>query len=213
LNTDANFLNATSGPNTIKGVFICPGGATIDDGGTAITIANALLAPTGSGVSTIAVANGGSGYVGAPMVSILGGSGTGLATFTVRQAGATTFGGTIADGAGNGTHQVALVLSGSGTLTLSGIDTYTGITEVLSGKLVVTSPAAIKDGNNLYVGSAGSFFALVVDAATAAVPEPGTMALLAAAVAMIAAARRRMSLRFDVQIQDDGLGAFGDRNF
>jgi autotransporter-associated beta strand protein len=348
LNAGSSFLNATSGPNTIKGVYIYPGGANIDDSGTAITVANALLAPNGNGVSTIAVANGGSGYVGAPMVSILGGSGTGgataianmvddgtgqgtykvasitvtnpgvyiaspssvtlsgggavtaasgftistsanagggltksgsgsltfsgsnsysggttisggtlklanaaalgtggltlgggsldlagfsptvsslagaagavtnsgssLATLTVRQTGSSTFAGTIADGANNGTHQVAVVLSGSGTLTLSGIDTYTGITEVLSGKLIVTSPAAIKNGNNLYVGSPGSFFGPVVeaapipdatDAATETVPEPETIVLIAAAGTLIAALRRRQLLRLKVQIQDD----------
>jgi autotransporter-associated beta strand protein len=338
LNTGVNFLNATTGPNTIKGIYIYSGGAIIDDSGTAITIANSLLAPTGSGVFTIAVANGGSGYVGAPMVSILGGSGTGgatavanmvddgsgqgtykvasititnrgdyaappstvtlsgggattsasgftistsanfggsltkagsgtltlsgtnsysggttisggtlkmansaalgtgglalgggtldlagysptvaslagsagavtnsgtgLATLTVRQTGSTTFGGTIGDGANNGTHQVALVLSGSGALTLSGTDTYTGITEVLSGNVIVTSPAAIKNGNNLYVGSAGLFFAPVVaepaisaapDAATSPVPEPGSMILLTVGAVLLATWRRQSS--------------------
>ncbi len=124
-NAGASFLNATSGPDTIKGVYIYPGGATIDDSGTAITIANALLAPTGSGVSTIAVANGGSGYIGAPMVMITGGSGTGGATAMANMA---------SDGSGQGTYKVASI-----TITNPGVYTAPPTTVALSGGGAVTS--------------------------------------------------------------------------
>ena len=125
VNAGASFLNATSGPDTIKGVYIYPGGATIDDSGTAITVANALLAPTGSGVYTIAVANGGSGYLGAPMVTITGGSGTG---------GATAVANMVSDGSGQGTYKVASI-----TITNPGVYTAPPTTVTLSGGGATTS--------------------------------------------------------------------------
>ena len=87
----------------------------------------------------------------------------------------------------------SLFLSGGGTLTLSGTNTYAGGTDVLGGELIVTSPQGIEDGSSLYVGAAGSIFAPVVPdspvsapAADVAVPEPGTWALLAAGIACVA---------------------------
>jgi len=59
------------------GIYLYPGGATIHDGGFAIAASAPLLAPTGYGVSSIPLANGGSGYIGAPLVSITGGTGIG----------------------------------------------------------------------------------------------------------------------------------------
>jgi len=53
------------------------GGATIDSGSAAIRINQALLAPRDLGVTSIAVANSGAGYIGAPIVWITGGSSTG----------------------------------------------------------------------------------------------------------------------------------------
>lgn len=94
----------------------------------------------------------------------------------------------------------SLYLTGGGTLTLSGSDTYTGGTNVFAGELIVTSPQGIQDGSNLFVGSAGSFFAPPVPsfaggaslASAAPVPEPGTLALLSAgAAATLAVLRRR----------------------
>jgi autotransporter-associated beta strand protein len=98
----------------------------------------------------------------------------------------------------------SLLTTGGGTLTLSGTNSYTGITEVLGGTLVLTSPSGIADGNDLYVGTAGAFFAPVVPApvvgagaAVTAVPEPGTLALLATGgvAAVVAIWRRRRITR------------------
>jgi autotransporter-associated beta strand protein len=47
------------------------GGAVIDTNNFNITLPGNLLAPTGNGVSSLPVTTGGSGYVGAPMVTIL----------------------------------------------------------------------------------------------------------------------------------------------
>ena len=92
----------------------------------------------------------------------------------------------------------SLVYNGGGTLTLTGTNTYSGGTVVNSGEMIVMNPAAIEDGTNLTVGVGPVFPAPVVLApvagsAAAAVPEPGTLALIAAAALSIGILRRRGS--------------------
>ncbi|MBI5688234.1 MAG: autotransporter-associated beta strand repeat-containing protein, partial [Verrucomicrobia bacterium] len=67
----ANFMQGLSAAT------IYQNGAFIDTFTNAITIGQNLQAPTGYGLSSIAIANGGAGYIGAPNVVISGGSGTG----------------------------------------------------------------------------------------------------------------------------------------
>ncbi len=121
-------------------------------------------------------------------------------------------GAVVVDGGATGAFTSAAPIDGSGslfklgggTLTLSGSDTYTGGTNVFAGALIVTSPQGLKDGSNIYVGSPGSVFAPPLPSfaigtsavsaapAIAPVPEPGTLALLAAgAAATLAALWRR----------------------
>ncbi len=84
---------------------------------------------------------------------------------------------------------------GTGTLILSGSNTYSGGTDVASGTLIAMNSASIPSGTSLIVGSGGAFtFAPATTLAPAAsnvasasltvspVPEPGTIALLLAAV-------------------------------
>lgn len=96
-----DFVPATNTLAYINGSFgSFAGGAVIDTAGFAITIAEDLLAPTGEGVSVLAVTDGGSGYIGAPYVSIVD-SGTGV--------GATAIADMVDDGTGNGTLKVASI--------------------------------------------------------------------------------------------------------
>ena len=124
-------------------------------------------------------------------------SGTTNVTLTVSQSGSSTFAGTIADGP---TNNVALVVN-SGVLTLTGTNTYTGGTSVTGDAvLIVTSNQSLADGSSLSVGSgAGSFApgipASAAVASAAAVPEPGTFAVLAAGAAAALLLRRRMGRR------------------
>jgi autotransporter-associated beta strand protein len=75
---------------------------------------------------------------------------------------------------------------GTGTLILSGTNTYSGVIDVMHGTLLITTPYALHDGANLTVGNSNLFFSPVVPSAAAAevtaVPEPGTYSLLAAAM-------------------------------
>jgi autotransporter-associated beta strand protein len=92
----------------------------------------------------------------------------------------------------------ALNFGGGGTLVLSGSNTFSGGTFVTGGRLIVAAPYSLLNGANLTVGNAGAFPAAVVaDVATSAeslaavVPEPGTVAVLAAAALMLLCHRAR----------------------
>jgi autotransporter-associated beta strand protein len=121
------FLSESNGNYSTGGleVFVFPGGATIDNGGFKLiggaNLQAPLYAPTGSGVSTITL-NGdqGSGYIGAPAVTI---NGVG--------SGATAVANMVPDGAGK-------LKIGSITVTSAGVD-YASIPSItLSGGGTVT---------------------------------------------------------------------------
>jgi len=84
-------------------------------------------------------------------------SGAGTTTFTVNQSINTTFSGVISNGA---TRVLALVKTGSGTLTLAGTNTYTGATAVSNGTLAVSgalssSAVTVCTGAAFAAGSTG----------------------------------------------------------
>lgn len=80
-----NFGGGTLKANTSQSQFlqsltyatVYPGGAVVDSSTTSVQIAQCLLSPTDYGVSGIGLLYGGLGYIGAPVVVISGGSGTG----------------------------------------------------------------------------------------------------------------------------------------
>ncbi len=89
----------------------------------------------------------------------------------------------------------------SGKLILTGSNSYT-IATVSGGTLVVANRDAIRDGTDLTVGHSASFPSPAVadsagpyDLAVAPVPEPGTLALLAAGLVAAALAGFGRSLR------------------
>ena len=88
-----------------SGAYAYSGGAIVDTNGFNSTLAGVLRAPTGEGVQSIAVSNGGSGYLSAPLIKIAGGSGV----------GATAVANLVDDGTGNNTFSI-----GSITITSPG---------------------------------------------------------------------------------------------
>jgi fibronectin-binding autotransporter adhesin len=161
------FLNSAN----ITGVYVYGGGATIDNGGNNVTVGNALLAPAGQGVTSVSMTGGrgGSGYIGAPAVELLGGGGVG-ATAVATVSGGVVTGITVTNpgtgytgtpsayilggggsGANAGTISVAnnssgsVTFAGTGVTSLTAQSTYTGSTTIAAGttvKLGVAAPVA-----------------------------------------------------------------------
>ncbi len=162
------------------------GGAKIDTNGQNITIAQPLLAPTGSGVSTIAVTDGGEGYITAPSVQIAGGTGagaTGVATLTNGRvtgisitnpgtgyvAGDALFasidGGGASIPASLGNINLAansttggLNKLGAGVLTMSGASTYAGATTISSGTLLLNGTGSVNGSSGITINGTGARF-------------------------------------------------------
>ncbi|MGO9108840.1 MAG: beta strand repeat-containing protein [Thermoguttaceae bacterium] len=93
-----------------------------------------------------------------------------------------------------------LTMVGPGKLILAGSDTYMGGTTVAAGTLVLTSSSAVVEGSELTVGAnASSIFSGAAAAQAAsrvsAVPEPGTLALLIAGLAVGFGAWRQRKVR------------------
>jgi autotransporter-associated beta strand protein len=159
--------------------FVQSGGGTIDNGGFNTTVASALQAPTGSGVTNITLGGTLTGYVGAPVVKITGGGGTGataIANFdpttgtitgiTITSAGSGYTsdptitllggGGTIGAGAGastaTATATIGSVSSGGMTFTGSGTTTLTGA-NTYTGATNVNAGTLVYSGATSTVGS------------------------------------------------------------
>jgi len=149
------------GGSNIDRATIYANGATINTDANNINFLQALLAPTGSGVTSIPITANGTGYIGRPVVYITGGGGTGatamadydpvsqtVTNITVTSPGynyttAPTV--NISGGGGTpptlGTVLIGSVASGgftktgAGMLTFYGANTYTGLTSIDMGIL------------------------------------------------------------------------------
>ena len=150
----------------LTAAYVYGEGGTINTNSQDITIGQALLAPTGSGVSSIAV-SGGTGYINTPIVTLVGGGGVGAtAVATIDSSGnltgitVTNPGtgytsapvATLTGGGGTGAVVGAITIAanssggltktGAGTLSLTGASTYTGTTAVNAGTLTFTNTLA-----------------------------------------------------------------------
>ena len=175
------FSGATGGVTSIQSIssfnFTTLGPNNILPAATALTISNGTLDLFGASQTVASLSGPGT----------VTNSGSNLSTLTVSGSNlsSSTFSGTINDGSS----QVALAVTGSGTLVLSGTNTYTGGTTVSGdGTLIATNSEAVADGTSLAVGDPSLLALLpaavvpapVASAAVTPVPEPGTLALLAA---------------------------------
>ena len=160
--------NNTAFMSGLTAARIYAGGATIDDGGYAITIAQPLLSPvTGNGVSLAGMTFSGKGFIAPPIVEVAGyGNGaSAVATIdisgnieavTLTSPGANyhmgtptlTFfggGGTVTQTGSASTApntSGGLTKIGAGTLTLTGTNSFSGGTVVNNGRLVLVTGAS-----------------------------------------------------------------------
>ncbi len=186
---------STTMPITLNGsaaTNINPSGGEINLGGTISgtkglqEIGSGVLLLTASNTysGATAVAGGtlqlgdGTANVGSLAGNISTASGA-VVLFDVPNAMSETFSSAIT---GSG----SLVLDGPGSLTLSGTGTFTGGTTDEDGALILANSGALASGSGLTVGNPSIVAALIVPPAISgppavAVPEPGTLALLALA--------------------------------
>jgi len=144
--------------------MVFSGGAVIDTQAYNVTVAQPLLAASGTGVASIPVNASGSGYLAAPVVQITGGSGSGATAIATVNSGTisgivvtnpgtgyspsdtltfTLVGGNPTSAATLGTPTWAanssggLTKLGTGALALTASNTYTGTTTVTTGTVQV----------------------------------------------------------------------------
>lgn len=189
----------------INGPFgLFNGGAIIDTADQNCLVESPLLAPTGDGISALTVADGGSGYIGAPYVAIIG-DGTGAAaianmipdgagglkvgSITVCNPGIgyTTAGTSFSfeggapsvpatPGAATTTPNTSggLIKSGAGRLTLAATNSYTGPTLVNSGTLRVNG--ILDGGSAVTVGGSGALGGIGVIGGIVTIQNEGMLA-------------------------------------
>ncbi len=195
--TGSSYLNLNGGTvqaaatllnliQNLNGAYVYPGGAAIDTTNLNVRVPQSLLAPPGSGVTSVALTGSGAGYIGEPYVVFSGGGGgTGATARAVINPAAGTvtaiqitnpgFGYTTAPTvalAGGGYTAAAtlgtvalsanasggLTKLGSGMLTLAGTNTYAGTTTISNGLLILGVANALPVGASVNV--AGGTYSL-----------------------------------------------------
>jgi len=175
LNFNGGTLKAGTAGNTsflssLGAANVYSGGGTIDNNGQAITIAQALLAASGTGVTWVALSSGGAGYIVPPRVVFVGGTttsgllsnaATGYATIDPI-TGAVT--GIVITNPGSYTSTtgltVQLVGGGTGTagatlgaLTINGGNSSGGLTFQGAGTTTLTGASTYTGGTGITAGT------------------------------------------------------------
>jgi autotransporter-associated beta strand protein len=170
LTTGGSGTFVLAGTVNISGNTNVPVGTLQVDGALTTPVMNITLSPSGTGTGTGQLAGSGT-------ITLTGDN------LYYNSSGKSNFHGTLT----STTTAAGLEVDG-GTLILSGSNnSYLGGTTVDAGTLTVTNAAALPDGASLTVGAGGTFIfdpsaagAPVASSTISPVPEPGTLALLAA---------------------------------
>ena len=166
----------------LTNAYVYPGGAVIDDGGFAITIAQPLIAPTGGGVSAtgLTVASS-SGFIDTPIVQISGDGSGAMGVATVDYSTGKLTGITITNPGNGYTSSATITLVGGGvgstaTFTYPNTggtsmaivaNTSGGLTKLGSGTLTLTA-------TNTYAGNTTINNGTLLAAITASLPNYAT---------------------------------------
>jgi autotransporter-associated beta strand protein len=138
--------NTYTGATTVSAGTLKAGSTGAFSSSSAFTV-NATLDLGGNNSLIASLAGNGSGIV----------TNSGGSTATLTAGGnntSTAFAGVIQDG----TSSTALLKSGSGILTLSGINTYTGATTIGAGTLALTGTGSIATSSGVNLTNAGTTF-------------------------------------------------------
>ena len=140
----ANGSNATFVQGLTK-AYVYSGGGTVDTQTNTVTIAQNLLAPTGSGLTAIPVNAGGAGYQAAPIVKITGGGGTGATAIATLDNAGLVNAIIITNPGVDYTSAPTVTLVGGGFTTIAALapatfaaNTAGGLTKISNGTLALT---------------------------------------------------------------------------
>ena len=166
LNFNGGLLQASAASagfiTNIAPAFVYTGGAIIDSSNFSISAMVPLVAPAGYGVTNIAIANGGVGYIGAPIVQINGGSGMGATAIAIVDltTGDSRYGqvtNIVITSYGSGYQSndaLSINLVGGGALQAAQLGTFSFGTNSAAGGLVKLGAGMLTlAGNNTYGGS------------------------------------------------------------
>ena len=161
--TGGSFTKTGSGTTTFTGADTYTGATTITDGTLALSAGGSLSDLSAVNISSATGVLDISGITASSetIASIAGVAGSqvflGAKNLTAGDSTDTTMAGVISDGgivAGTGG---SLTKQGTGTLTLSGANTYTGDTTVNAGTLATSGDERIADASDLIVASGATF--------------------------------------------------------
>jgi autotransporter-associated beta strand protein len=139
-----------SGANTYSGATIISQGSLIGGATDAfsahsdVTVSSHTTLDLGGFNQTIGL------LIGSGSSALVTNSGAGYAALTTGGSGNSTFNGLIED---DGAHSTGLTKIGTGTLILSGTDTYSGLTTISGGTLQTASKTALSAASSLTVAS------------------------------------------------------------